>query len=93
MEEIRRKRGRPMVGSIYTNQCKFRVTDEQSRRLKVAMQLSGKSQADILREALNKELNSIGVPAGNLIESDGDYVYDDYSYYGECDENDDEMGI
>lgn len=90
MEEIKRKRGRPVVGSVYTNQCKFRTTDEQIRRLKVAMQLSGKSQADILREALNKELNSIGVPAANILESDDIYTCDGYDYY---DEYDGEIGI
>lgn len=65
MEKNKRKRGRPIRGDARNNQCVFRTTDKQIRRLKVASQLSGKSQADILREALDKELELLRVPGSN----------------------------
>lgn len=93
MDEIKKKRGRPARGIAQNTQCKFRTTDEQIRRLKVAVQLSGKSQADILREALDEKLNSIGVPAAIRLESDDGYMYEDYGYYDEYDGFDEELSI
>lgn len=89
MEEVKRKRGRPVVGAIYNTQCKFRTSDQQKRRLRIGIQLSGKSQSDILREALDEKLDLIGVPSMIQDENDEEYMYDGYDYYDDYGEYDD----
>lgn len=93
MEEIKKKRGRPIRGSARNIRFGFRTSEEQIRRLKVASQLSGKSQTDILREALDKELNLIGVLGAIRTESDDEYMYDECGYYDEYGEDDEYMPI
>lgn len=59
MEEIKKKRGRPVVGKAKKNQFRIMLTDEELEKLKYCGELTHRTLSDIVREGMNNNLDSL----------------------------------
>lgn len=76
MSEIeKRKRGRPKKDGSNCNQYRLRMSDDMAMRLNNLSQMTGKSRADIFREAFNIYENLEKI---KLDDGDSDDYYDDF---------------
>lgn len=57
MEELKRRRGRPLVGPARNNQIRIRLTDEEVNDLRMASEKYGMSISDIVRNGARTQLN------------------------------------
>ena len=84
-EDIKKKRGRPVKKGSMRNQYRLRLDDDMVSRLNNISRLTGKTQADYLREAFDRCEREDNLKYKNRFEvSEDDYLYDEYdSYYNE----------
>ena len=76
MSEIeKRKRGRPKEGDSNRKQYRLRMSEDMTVRLNNLSQMTGKSRADIFREAFNIYEN---LEKMKLDDSNSDEYYDDF---------------
>lgn len=91
--EFKRKRGRPCEDSSMRNQYRLMMDDDMKNRLDDMSRISGKTRAEILREAFysyERNIsydNTVNLGTSKVTENDG-YEYFYYDYEDECDEDD-----
>lgn len=94
MGDVKKKRGRPKQKGSKKKQYRLMMTEEEFDEFTKLSELSHKSKADILREGYlmskNLILSANGLTEKDLQDNDGEYIYDDYYYEDELD--DDEIG-
>ena len=87
MEEVKRKRGRPVVGKAKKNQFRIMLTDEELEKLKYCGGKTHRTLSDIVREGMNHNLSLLI----QQVENDENDEYCDYydEYFDENEEYDD----
>lgn len=75
MNNANRKRGRPCVPGSMHNQYRLMMTDDMTARLGELSRLTGKSKANIFREAFNMYEN---LERSRLPDVEYDDFYDDF---------------
>lgn len=92
MEELKRKRGRPCVGVSRKRGYRVTLSDEEFDSIGRLSRITGKTKADIFREAYTLyEKVELAKRSGAGISDGDDGVYDDFYEDWDDSEDEDEM--